>query len=407
MTEKSRVGILENAPKWWPNFEAPEFSEMDQLEMERYCNKILSNVAAEKGMTPWERWRATVAGEIPDRPMVHMFVDPVGVSRVLDCWSYSLKPGFDLYNYPELFVKANLAWYARFGTDILNVYTLWGAISMIEWGGNSKAKMCPTMMPAMIDPPIKTEADLDKIHLPDINRDGFMPPSIWALRKIKEFMNKYGVSSVMPLMGYTEFCPYPPSILLGMKEGFAACKRNPELSHKVAAICTEFNINYVKAMKDAGADLQCSSGELGVAGLEKAKEFDKYYLKVANAGGPNHLFADSGLGVSSLEFRCKSGSYGPTGWFATADTHPLELQRRLATEYKKIFGVLPFNAPELTPGRDPKKVEELLKNTIKVCGGPGFFQTIHLDYWSTQENLDTFVRVPKEYGKELYKELKR
>jgi hypothetical protein len=398
---------LENAPVWWPNFVAPNFTEQYQLEIERYCKKILENVTAEKGMTPWERWKATVAGEIPDRPMVHMFVDPVAVSRVLDCWSYSLKPGFDLYNYPELFLKANLAWMARFNYDIMNVYTLWGAISMIEWGGNAKAKLCPSMMPAMLEPPVKTEADLDKIHQPDITRDGFLPPSIWTLRKIKEFMNKYGVSSVMPLMGYIEFAPYDPSILLGIRNGLATVKRAPALAHKCAEILTKFNVDYDKAMQEAGADLTCSSGELGVAGLEKAKEFDKYYLKIANEGGPKHLFADSGLGVSSLEFRCKSGSYGPTGWFATADTHPPELQRRLATEYKKVFGVLPFNAPELTPGRDPKKLEEMLKQCIKTCAGPGFIQTIHLDYWSTQANLDTFVRVPKEYGKELYKEIKK
>jgi hypothetical protein len=403
----TRIGALENPPIWWPHFVGPSFTEFEQAECERYCKKIIENVAAEKGMTPWERWRATVAGEIPDRPMVHMFVDPIGVSRVLDSWSYSLKPGFDLYNFPQMFMKANLAWIARFPADIMNVYTLWGAISMIEWGGNSRAKMMPRMMPSMIEHAVKTEADLEKIHLPDINQDGFLPPSIWTLRKIKEFLKKYDVASVLPLMGYIEFAPYDPAVLMGIKGGLVAIRRDPGLTHKCAEIETQFNINYDKAMQEAGADLTCSSGELGVGGLERAKEYDQYYQRIANAGGPNHMFADSGLGVSVLEFRNKSGSYGPTGWFATADNHPLELQRRLATEYKKVFGVLPFNAPDLTPGHSIQNEEEMLKNTIKVCAGPGFLQTIHLDYWSTPEHLDAFVRVPREYGKELYKGLRK
>jgi hypothetical protein len=286
---------------------------------------------------------------------------------------------------------------------------------MLEFGGASRAKLEPRMMPSPIKPPVRTmgvppgttETDFAKVYMPDITRDGFMPPSIWTIRKIKEFMKKYGAADVIPLLAYIEHMPYPPFPLTGIKEGFAAIKRLPELTHKMAEFMTPFNIEYLKAMREAGADIISSSSELGTGGLEKAKEFDKYFVRIANELGPNHICADSGLGVSTLEFRCQTGSIGPTGWFATADNHPLELQRRLATEYKKIFGVLPFNAPELTSSRDPKHVEELLKQCIKTCAGPGFFQTVHLDYWSTQANLDTFVRVPKEYGRELYKDLRR
>jgi hypothetical protein len=60
MGEKSRVGVLENAPPWWPNFKPPEFTEEDLCEFERYCMKIVENVQKEKGMTPWERWKTTL-----------------------------------------------------------------------------------------------------------------------------------------------------------------------------------------------------------------------------------------------------------------------------------------------------------------------------------------------------------
>ncbi len=68
---------------------------------------------------------------------------------------------------------------------------------------------------------------------------------------------------------------------------------------------------------------------------------------------------------------------------------------------------MPINAPALTAQGDPKKLEETLKNTIKTCAGPGFFQTVHLGYWATQENLEIFVNTAKIYGKEIYKELRK
>jgi hypothetical protein len=90
---------------------------------------------------------------------------------------------------------------------------------------------------------------------------------------------------------------------------------------------------------------------------------------------------------------------------ATADTTPMEVIKRVGNECKLAFGVLPCNAPDLT--RDAKHVDEILKNAIKVCGGPYYFQSIHLDYWATQECLDQFVRTPKEFGKEFYASLKK
>jgi uroporphyrinogen-III decarboxylase len=403
LAEKPRLGILEDAPRWWPDFKPPEFTEEDQSEIERYCRKIVENVGKEK-ITPWERWKTTTSLGIPDRPIIQMFADPCAVSRVLDCWSYSLKPGYDMYNYPKLFVKANLAWVAKFNYDMPCVYTLWAAISMVEWGGSSKAKLLPEMMPASIDPPIKTEADWDRIHVPDIHRDGLLPPSIWAMRKIKEFMKKYDLSKVIPLMGFTEVAPYPAVlILMGIKKGLAAIKREPEhVHHRAAELLLQFNIEYVKAMQEAGADVTVSAGELGVGGLERGKPFEKYFLELIRAVGPNHLFLDSVMGEPQLEHRCETGSIG-TGWICTTDI-PFDLQRRLATKYKKVFGVQAVNPPELT--RKPSEVAENTKKAIKTCAGPGFFIVCNQDYYSKIENLDTYVKTAKEYGREVYKELK-
>ncbi len=57
-------GSMENAPKWfntlWTMLEFP-FSEEEELEIERFCQKIKQNIEKDK-MTPWERWNAMVKG---------------------------------------------------------------------------------------------------------------------------------------------------------------------------------------------------------------------------------------------------------------------------------------------------------------------------------------------------------
>ena len=407
MTENPRLGIVEDAPLWWPNWKAREFTEKDQCEIERYCRKIVENVSKEKGMTPWERWKTTLALGIPDRPIVWMLVDPCAVSRALDCWSGSFKPGYDMYNYPESFVKANLAYVAKFQHDQVCAYTLWGAITMVEWGGSCRVRMSPNMQPAPIDPPVKTEADWDRIHMPDVHRDGFLPLSIWAFRKIKEFMNKYGVSEVMPLMTFTEIVVDLGAvcILMGMRWGMAAMKRTPELCHKACKLLLTHNIDFIKAMQEAGADISMSSKENNWQGLEVAKQFQKYDVELAKAvDRGNHIFLGSTVGDAGaeLENQCAVGGYG-TGWYLPNDI-PYDVQRRVATKYKKVFLCETTKVPLLT--RKASDVAESVKQGIKACAGPGFVVATNQDAHATIENLDTYVRTAKEYGREVYKGLK-
>jgi len=161
-------------------------------------------------------------------------------------------------------------------------------------------------------------------------------------------------------------------------------------------------------MREAGADITISSGELACSGIEKGKPFNKYFLEIANAAGPNHLWCDSAMGEVDIEYRCQTKSFGTesgTGWYAPCDI-PFDYQRRLATEYKKVFGVIAGSPPSFSPPRTPSDVAETVKKCIKACAGPGFFVSCNQDYFSTIDNLSAYVKTAQEYGKELYKELK-
>jgi len=400
LAEKPRLGILENAPPWWPNFKPPDFTEEDLREMERYCTKIVENLKEEE-MTPWERWKVTMQLGIPDRPVVFNMPLMLAVSRALDCWSDSLKPGIDMYHYPKLALKAHFIWNARFNIDTLYPYPY--TYGDTEWGYQSRAKLLPYAAPAWVDPPLRTPDDFDKIHLPDMKRDGFYPAYFWTLRKAKEFMKKYGIP--MPL--HAAFCgdPYStPSILRGLKQYVMDIKRNPDLMKKCVEIATKHVVNYGKACLEAGADVMGCCAWSGIAGLEAYKPYDKYQIEAVKAIGADKFVWMYGFDQSpTLEYQCQTGSM-PIGWYCTHET-PIELSRRVATKYKKIFAN--FFDPLIVVHGPPEAIIDTVRKNINVGAGPGFiFLHSAVDYWCPLEYVELVVKTAKEYGKEVYKGLR-
>ena len=400
-----RVGELENAPPWWPHWKEPDFTEEDLCEIERYCKKIVENVSKEKGMTPRERWKTTLELGMPDRPFVAIQQCNLPVSRVLDCWSDSLKPGIDLHWYPKLCLKGHLAWTARFNHDWVHPYIF--TYGETEWGGSSKGKVLPYAAPAQTEAPIKTEADFETIHVPDFNRDGFYPPYLWMVRKIKEFMKKHGVADIMPMKA--DFCAAPSIagyILRGIKQYMVDVKRNPEMARRCAELDLKFKIQYGKAVLEAGADFMgcCSFG--GFMGLEtyKKADVDKYDLALAKALPPKSFTYQFGFDQSpSLEYMCQTGSM-VLGWICDPAT-PMEMQRRVATKYNKIM--MPVTESLILLRGPPEAIIEHMKNNIKQGAGPGYSFSLAVgDYVSRSEYIDLAIKTAKEYGAEVYKGLK-
>jgi uroporphyrinogen-III decarboxylase len=405
MGEKSRVGVLENAPPWWPNFKPPEFTEEDLCEFERYCMKIVENVQKEKGMTPWERWKTTLEWGIPDRPVVRSLTFCNTVGRALDCWSDSLKPGIDMWWYPKLALKAHFAWNARFNVDAMyyNVITY----GETEYGGRSRAKLVPYAAPAVIDPPIKTEEDWENVHVPDLNRDGYYPVYLWIVRKSKEFFKKYGISDLMPISA--AFCGHPTDqaiVLYGMKKYLLFWKRNPEILHKCAQFDLPFKIQYAKALLEAGADqlMLCSMGAPG--GVEAFKPFTKYWLEIHKALTPPGV--EHALGFANpqtFEYMCETGCIG-IGFYYSSTEAPTEPIVKIARKYKKYFSpLIDFLITALGP---PQRIIDAVKENINMCAGPGYvFYHPPMDYWTPLENYDLAIRTAKEYGREVYKNLQK
>jgi len=241
--------VIDGAPYWYntPLEELDfEWTREEKIEIERYCEKILKNVEAEGGMTPRERWWATVDGKDKDRQLFSANTANIYPPRTLDSFADAIKP-IDIYRYPKLWVKAHLATIARFGFDFASLHNINYGEDM--WGGQSK--MIEYGNPILDGkPPIKDLEDLEGMPIPNVRKDGLYPGYLWANREYRRIIDEYK----LPIPIWTSICPGPtllvPMGMLGWTEFAMAMRKNKELVRKCMDISTEFLIRFGKAMVD-------------------------------------------------------------------------------------------------------------------------------------------------------------
>jgi uroporphyrinogen-III decarboxylase len=240
---------IENAPYW---YNTPlekldfEWTPEEKVEIERYCEKILKNIEQEGGMTPRERWLATMFGKAKDRMMFGINTANVYCSRTLDSFSDAIKP-IDIYRYPKLFIKAHMATVARFGLDYANMHTINYGEDM--WGGQSK--MIEYGNPILSGtPPVKTMEDLEGAPIPDPRKDGLYPGYLWAFREYRRILDEHKIAHPV----WASICVGPSLLpqmaMMGYTEFVMALRKNKELARRCIDLSTDWLIRYGKALID-------------------------------------------------------------------------------------------------------------------------------------------------------------
>ncbi|MFC2009685.1 hypothetical protein ACFLT3_02015 [Chloroflexota bacterium] len=245
MTTEKEV-ILEGAPDWYntPLDELEfEWSPEERLEIERYCEKILKNIAEEE-MTPLERWKAHMAGKPKDRKLMAVSHVVVYATRTLDSYAEAIKP-IDVFRHPKLLVKAFLATVARYKLDYPNLHSI--IYNDDLFGG--KARMIESGQPVGVgDRPIKSMADLEGLEVPDPRRFGLNPGWLWAIREVRRFIDEYR----LPIPVWTSLGTDPTcTAILGMM-GWApflvAMRKEPELARRCSDLALQWDIKLAQAL---------------------------------------------------------------------------------------------------------------------------------------------------------------
>jgi len=392
-------GSMEDAPKWfntpWTKLDFP-FSEEEELEIERYCQKIKQNIEKDK-MTPWERWNAMVNGQEVD--MIHVQIHPETTYSIkaLDGYADAVKP-IDSFKHPKLFLKAHLASIARFGSFVPQIYSY--SYGESEWGG--KAKYLERAHPVMIEPGVKTPEDVDRLVVPDPRKDGAYPGMLWMIHNMKAAFKKYGLGEMIPVGAS---CCTPPEWIVGqsmrgLKAGFLEPMKNPDLWHKEIRKTTDFAIQYAKALREAGADIVWCCQHHSAWPPKVFKDHIAQYCGEFAKKGPLDGWAYAGNQEAHVQIAADAGAYDPFQFLQFATETPVEAMRKFTKEINKAYICCEPDKAILT---DLPTLEATVKQHIKIgtsTPGVGFGMAVGaIDYWTPPQNVDAFIKYVKQFGK--------
>ncbi|GAB6174379.1 hypothetical protein JCM15765_38570 [Paradesulfitobacterium aromaticivorans] len=356
-----------------------QLTKEEEDKVNRLCESIRNRVAKER-MTPRQRIEAVKRGEQPDR--IPIEVNAVGLHSAV---TYGVMPP-DLYSDPKVSLLAYLTHIERFGYDTLSPFRF--SIGEKEFGGilDSAAGSIPTL----VDSPVKTAADLDKIKFPNVRKDGQLPWELWMISALKD---KLG--DIMPIYGFTAIPGGITPVILPMQKLFLALRNNPELAHCLAALTTKHLIDFVNAMFDAGADMVRLVGVDDQVSYKQHREFEYPYVAalVKSVKGPVAIRGAEDW-THTLDSHAEAGVEG----FYAFSGQPLDKAKEWSMRHKTMlrYGI---NAQLLVHG-PAEKIREEVKRIVKIGAPGGHFclATDALDYSTPAEHLDVFMEAAKEYG---------
>ncbi len=405
-----RVGKMEGAG---PYYGIPlekldlEWSREEELEIERYCEKILKNCAEEE-MTPMERFRATMEGKPRDRQLIETWFFPLYAIRTLDSFADALKP-IDSYRYPKLLVKSHFATVARYKLDKF-------VISAINYGENIfgwNSKLIEYGNPVTVgDPVIKSVEDLEGLELADPRKHGMYPQYFWIGQEVRRIFAKYGLDKVMVLDVSICGCPIMYAMLgmVGMTQYLLGLRKNPELCKRTTALGAEFAIKYGKAMVElVKPDIMAMCNFIGIVPIKGNEwivdEFAKVGKAVAPLGVPMYLGTTFNQAIEWLPVLWERGAVGPQKrtWCGIAVTGDVEDYKSLidwSVEHDLycccgIKDKIVLSGPISLIEEEEKKRAEYGKRCRKYVAGAGS----SIDYWTPQAYYQATVEACRKYGK--------
>lgn len=188
-------------------------------------------------MTSRERTVAALTGQPYDRIPVNLLISD-HAARVI-----GVTVG-DYNNSAKLMAKGQVAAWRRYGAD--NINTGPGLAGIAEAIGSRLA--FPDSSPYVAEPVVKVEADLDRLKMPDPERDGRLPLFIEAA-----VMALQEVGDQVPLT-MTTAGPFTTAAAIRGTETFLRdLHRNPQFVHRLLRLATDSIIRFAAAAINVGA----------------------------------------------------------------------------------------------------------------------------------------------------------
>jgi uroporphyrinogen decarboxylase len=188
-------------------------------------------------MSSRERTLAALTGKPYDRIPVNLLISD-HAARVIGVTVGAYN------NSAELLARGQIAAWRRYGAD--NVNTGPGLIGIAEAIGSTIA--FPDSSPYVVDPAVKEESDLDRLKVPDPERDGRLPLFIEAARLVlKE------IGDQVPLSMTTSGPFTTAASIRGTERFLRDLHKNPAFAHRLLRLATDSVIRFAASAVQVGA----------------------------------------------------------------------------------------------------------------------------------------------------------
>jgi len=165
--------------------------------------------------------------------------------------------------------RSLIAAWRRFGYDGI---TLDSDTFVIASGFGLKVRMEGNKSPRGIDSILRNEEDVDKLQIPDPNKDGRMP--VW-LEAAKILVHEAGKS--VWIMGRADQGPFSLAAeLRGIERFVVDLYRNPTLAHELLRKTTEASVTFAKAMHETGIHMTAFGESIGGPDFVSPKLYEEF-----------------------------------------------------------------------------------------------------------------------------------
>jgi len=295
----------------------------------------------------------------------------------------------------EKYAKAQLTALKRYGYD-----AVWSGVvdyyNLLAEAFGCRLNVPEDDIPSLIENIVREPRDVDKLRVPDPNRNGRLPT---AIKNIEILSSRVGETTVV--MGALAGPFSVAANLRGTTQFMGDLWANPDLVHKLCEVATEACIQFGKAQIEAGISGLFFVDALAAPDIIGPKRFKEFVL-------PHHrkLINEFTKKVSII-YHIDVGSLSviddvlklEINALLPEDTEDLAGFRQVVGDHFALVGTMAAGAMRT---KSPVEIGSMCKTIIEKGapkeGGAFLLFTAILSSDTPPENIDAYVKAAKKYG---------
>ena len=214
-------------------------------------------------LTPFQRVMAAIELKEPD------YVPVVPMTTYTTAQLIGIQFSEALYS-AEKMAKALIAGYKSAGYD--GIYVGWeSSFNLMAEAMGCKLQIQPNSVAFVRDQMIKEPSDLDKIEVPDPERDGRLPIHLKAIELVREKIGRD-----VPILKYVPGPLTLASVLRSPDQLLMELIRNPDFVYDILKTASESSKLYGVATVEHGADIAVVADPIASSSVISPKMFDQF-----------------------------------------------------------------------------------------------------------------------------------